>query len=139
MEFDWWAHQMVAPILNPDLRIYYVLWFFFSTGVLRKKTWSGPIRNWFVFQLLILRKVCGKNSWNKLVKTSDEFVGIRKIQDRWLNNLGRPPFPLLRSQIRNSCTLYELYVRTLSNHYHCKPGVTAFHKSTYGWKLVLCY
>ena len=47
---------------------------FFSTGVLRKKTWSGPIRNWFVFQLLILRKVCGKNSWNKLMKTSGEFI-----------------------------------------------------------------
>ena len=43
---------------------------------------------------------------------------FEEIQDRWqiskmtLTNLGQPPFPLLRSQIRNLCTLYELYVHT---------------------------
>ena len=29
---------------------------------------------WFLFQLLKVRKIRGKNSWIKLVKTSDEFV-----------------------------------------------------------------
>jgi hypothetical protein len=39
----------------------------FSIGKLRKKTCLDEF-------LIKMRKICGKNSWNKLVKSSDEFV-----------------------------------------------------------------
>ena len=46
----------------------------FSTGKLRKKPDLDQYEICFLFPPLKLRKFCGKNSWNKLVKTSDEFV-----------------------------------------------------------------
>ena len=85
-----------------------------------------------------------KKSWTKLGKTSDEFVRYVEIQDRWqisqmTEKSWSPPFPIVT--ITNSKFMnfvWIIHILTLSNHYHCKPGVTAFHKPTYG-KLVLIY
>ena len=38
-----------------------------------KKNYFGPIRSCFLFQLLKLREIRGKNWGNKLVKSSHEF------------------------------------------------------------------
>ena len=67
-----WVHQIISPILNSKSTNFftdYLLWFFFN--------WQAE--KWKLFwtncsQLLKLRKICGKNWENKLVKATDEFV-----------------------------------------------------------------
>ena len=67
----------------------------FSTGKLRKK--NPVLDQWevcFLYQLLRLRKIRGNNSWNKLVKISDEFVigpvlrpAYKSFLERWNRSL----------------------------------------------------
>ena len=49
---------------------------------LEKKTVFDQDEICFLFQLLKLRKIRGKNWRDKLTKTSDEFVNV---QDRWMH------------------------------------------------------
>ena len=66
-------HQIVSQILNSKCNEIF-LRYLFQLAKWEKKKCFGQIRILLLFQLLKLRKIHGKKSWNKLVKKCDEFV-----------------------------------------------------------------
>ena len=73
-EFIRWFHQSRIPSVNKKFFDKYLLWFLFQMTNWEKKDSLGRIRSVFSFSNAQTDKICWKNKWTKLVKTSDEFV-----------------------------------------------------------------